>query len=395
MSVLRASAAGAALALALTGCSSDDPRPRGTATPAASLAAVEGALTLVVPSGYAEQGGTDPAADWVTPFEEATGCDVTVRTVGTAREVRDKIAVGGYDGGLVPAEVAGELIAANGAAPLNTGLVPALGAIAPELRALVTEKPAEDDDEDDGKKRKDVVYGVPNAWGADLLLYDPRVAAPTSWGEVFAPQEAHRGAVLWRDTPTTLGLAALYLKERRPKLKIGDPFSLTRPQLDAVAEVLAAERGHVKTVWRDGSQPVEALATGGAALEMADAHTLDVLLKGGLPVAEAAPREGRTGWANAWMMSATARHPGCMYRWMDWATSPAIQRAMAEWKGVAPANPEACATLRPGFCTAYHVGDRPYLNTVTFAHSTTPASCEDCADWNTWTRTWSTLTAQP
>ncbi|GAB2808382.1 ABC transporter substrate-binding protein [Actinocorallia aurea] len=389
MSLLRASAVGAALALALAGCSGEAPRPRGAATAAASLAPVEGALTLVAPSGYAERGGVDQAADWVTPFEKETGCAVTVRTVGTAKEVRDKVAEGGYDGGLVPVEVAGELIQGGDAAPLNTGLVPALRSIAPELRALVTVK-AEDDDDDE--KGEDAVYGVPNAWGADLLLYDPRAVAPTSWGELFTPAEAHRGGVLWRDSPVTLGLAALFLKERRPKLEIEDPFALTAPQLDAVAEVLAAQRPHVREVWRDGSEPVEALATGGAALEMADAHTLDVLLKGGLPVAEAAPREGRTGWANAWMMSATARHPGCMYRWLDWASSPAVQSAMAAWKGVAPANPEACATLRPGFCTAYHATDRPYLASLIFPLP--PTDCEDCTDWTTWTQTWSRITTR-
>ncbi|MDX6743312.1 extracellular solute-binding protein [Actinocorallia sp. A-T 12471] len=392
MSLLRPCAVGVFLALALAGCSGDDPRPRGAVTPAASVAAGEGALTLVAPPGYAERGAVDQAADWVTPFEKTTGCEVTVRTVGTAKDVRDRLAAGGYDGGLVPVEVAGELIAGDAAAPLNPDLLPVLRSIAPELRALVTVK-ADEDDEDD-EDAKDAVYGVPNAWGADLLLYDPRAASPSSWGEVFSPQDEQRGTVLWRDSPATLGLAALWLKERRPKLKIEDPFALTVPQLDAVADVLVEQRRNVRTVWRDGSEPVEGLATGGAKIAMADAHTLDVLLKGGRPVAEAGPREGRTGWANAWMMSATARHPGCMYRWMEWVSTPGVQRLMAEWKGVAPANGEACGSLRPGFCTAYHVGDRSYLDSLVFARSP-KQDCEDCARWDAWTQAWTRVTTEP
>ena len=37
----------------------------------------EGELNLVIWAGYAERGAVDPAYDWVTPFEEETGCKVT------------------------------------------------------------------------------------------------------------------------------------------------------------------------------------------------------------------------------------------------------------------------------------------------------------------------------
>ena len=33
-----------------------------------------------------EDGSTDPAVDWVTPFEEATGCQVNLKTFGTSDE---------------------------------------------------------------------------------------------------------------------------------------------------------------------------------------------------------------------------------------------------------------------------------------------------------------------
>src|SRR5687767_11272844 len=40
----------------------------------------EGALTIVAWAGYIERGETDPAYDWVTAFEEETGCMVEVKT---------------------------------------------------------------------------------------------------------------------------------------------------------------------------------------------------------------------------------------------------------------------------------------------------------------------------
>ncbi|MCD0448461.1 extracellular solute-binding protein [Actinocorallia sp. API 0066] len=391
MSLLRASAVlGTALAVTLAGCTADRPAPGVAATPAVSVGPAEGALTLVAPPGYAEEGAVDQAVDWVTPFERETGCQVTVRTAHTAQDAYERMAGGAYDGGLVPVEVAGALIDGGKVAPLNLDLIPSAQAIPKELRALVTAAP---EDEEDRKPRK--VYGVPNAWGADLLLFDPRKAAPASWGDVFDPERSkpHHDAILWRDTPATIGLAALYLKERRPKLKIDDPFALTVPQLDAVAEVLAAQRPHVRPVWRDPAVPVEAFATGGAAVGVGDAHTFDVLVGGGVQVAEAAAREGGTGWANAWMMGARARHPGCLYRWLDWTASPEVQRAMAEWRGVAPANPGACATLRAGFCAAYRVGDRAYLEKLVWAR-TPGLSCPDdkeCTGWADWAKVWESL----
>ena len=36
----------------------------------------EGRLTVLAWPGYAEDGSTDPAVDWVTPFEQASGCEV-------------------------------------------------------------------------------------------------------------------------------------------------------------------------------------------------------------------------------------------------------------------------------------------------------------------------------
>src|SRR5690606_35872204 len=36
----------------------------------------EGELNLIIWAGYAERGEVDPGFDWVTPFEEETGCQV-------------------------------------------------------------------------------------------------------------------------------------------------------------------------------------------------------------------------------------------------------------------------------------------------------------------------------
>jgi spermidine/putrescine-binding protein len=44
-------------------------------------------LHLLAPAGYVEDGSTDPSADWVTPFERATGCRVDVRVYDEGEDV--------------------------------------------------------------------------------------------------------------------------------------------------------------------------------------------------------------------------------------------------------------------------------------------------------------------
>ena len=34
------------------------------------------------------------------------------------------------------------------------------------------------------------------------------------------------------------------------------------------------------------------------------------------------PKEGATGWSDTWMISSKAKHPNCMYKWMNYITSP-------------------------------------------------------------------------
>ena len=58
----------------------------------------EGKLNLVAWAGYVEDGSTDPAVDWVTPFEKQTGCQVSVKVAGTSDEMVQLMRTGQYDG---------------------------------------------------------------------------------------------------------------------------------------------------------------------------------------------------------------------------------------------------------------------------------------------------------
>ena len=75
----------AALALVAAACGSSSSTGAGTAAPKVydSIGTTEGALKLIAWNGYTENGSNDPNYDWVTPFQDQTGCKVTVKYADT------------------------------------------------------------------------------------------------------------------------------------------------------------------------------------------------------------------------------------------------------------------------------------------------------------------------
>ena len=51
---------------------------------AEELGEMEGQVSILAWPGYVEDGSNDPEVDWVTPFVEETGCEVTTKTFGTS-----------------------------------------------------------------------------------------------------------------------------------------------------------------------------------------------------------------------------------------------------------------------------------------------------------------------
>ncbi|GGQ37619.1 putative spermidine/putrescine transport system substrate-binding protein [Actinomadura coerulea] len=387
--VKAAAALAAAAALGAAGlgaCSGGDDKPVGVAKVVSTLGPGEGALNLLTLPGSVESGGTDPRVDWVTPFQERTGCKIGLKVVKTPEEMADLMRDRGrrYDGVAAPPEVAGRLVEENQAVPINPDLVDGYKKLEPRLRKLL---------ERDGKH-----YGLPYVWGSNLLMYDTRaVPPPAGWAALFDPAQARRysGKIVMRDSPLAIAEAALYLKGRQRKLKIRDPYSLTPAQLAAAGRVLTRQRPYVGEYWDLPADAVSAFAGGRAVLGQAWPYHADVLNRASRPVQGVIPSEGATGWMDAWMIGARVQHPNCMYQWLQWTASPDVQQQVAEWTGVAPANPQACSgdRLKSGFCAAYHVGDRGYLDKIVFAHAPSKtcggeSGKKDCTDYAEWTRTW-------
>ena len=75
------------------------------------LAGAEGQVNIVAWAGYIEDGSTDPADDWVTPFEDITGCAVNVKLGATSDEMVQLMQSGEYDGVSASGDATQRLIA--------------------------------------------------------------------------------------------------------------------------------------------------------------------------------------------------------------------------------------------------------------------------------------------
>jgi putative spermidine/putrescine transport system substrate-binding protein len=352
--------------------------------PLSAVGEGEGELNLVAWAGYAEDGSNDPAADWVTPFEQQTGCRTNVKVGNTSDEMVQLMRSGQYDGVSASGDATLRLIYAGDVAPVNTSLVPNYESISGFLK----DKPW---NSVDGQ-----MYGVPHGWGANLLMYNIEVVrdAPNSWAAVFDDAGKYRGKVTAYDSPIYIADAALYLSKTEPELGIEDPYSLRPEQLDAAVELLKKQRENIGEYWSDYTKEVQAFESGTSVIGttwQVIANTIGAGNK--VQVNTVLPKEGSTGWSDTWMVSAKAAHPNCMYKWMNWISSPEINAQVAEFFGEAPANTKACEfTTETDFCDIYHATDESFASQIHYW--TTPqkkcvdGSGDDCTAYSEWVDKW-------
>jgi putative spermidine/putrescine transport system substrate-binding protein len=381
----------AACAALVVGCSSSQSGgggDAGTAPPKldqlSALGNGEGELNLIAWAGYAENGSNDKTVDWVTPFEQQSGCKVNVKIGNTSDEMVQLMRTGQYDGVSASGDATLRLIYAGDVAPVNTALVPNYSTISSFLK----DKPW---NSVDGR-----MYGVPHGWGANLLMYNVAAVtdAPDSWGAVFTDAGKYKGKVTAYDSPIYIADAALYLSKTKPELGIKDPYSLTEEQLDAAVDLLAKQRENISEYWSDYTKEVQAFESGTSVIGttwQVIANTIGTENK--VQVNTILPKEGATGWSDTWMVAEKAAHPNCMYKWMDWITSPQVNAQVAEYFGEAPAQTKACEfTKEKDFCDIYHATDEAYA--AQLHYWTTPqkqcvdGSGSNCTAYDEWVSKW-------
>jgi len=379
--------AGAAVSvLFLAACGSSGGSSSGSAaTTPKEIGKGEGALKIVAWAGYAENGGTDKSANWVGPFEQETGCKTEVKIGNTSDEMFQLMSTGEYDGVSASGDSSVRLIDAGQVSPVNVDLISNYKDLSPFLK-------------DQTYNTKDGVhYGVPHGWGANLLMWNSDVVnpAPDSWGAVFDPNSPYKGKVTAYDAPIYIADAALYLMKTKPELGIKDPYSLTQDQFNAAVDLLKQQHKIIGEYWSNYAATQQAFEQGTTVLGTTW-QVIANLASAKVPVKTVLPKESSTAWSDTWMVSSKAKHPNCMYKWMDYITRPDVQAQVAAWFGEAPANPKACDLIEDKtHCDVYKATDKSFYDGLYF-WATPRKQCldgsgSDCVPFSEWIKAWTEI----
>jgi putative spermidine/putrescine transport system substrate-binding protein len=305
------------------------------------IGAGEGALNIVAWAGYIERGATDPAFDWVTKFEAATGCMVNVKTANTSDEMVALMNEGGFDLVTASGDASLRLIAGDRVQPINIDLIPSWGTVDPRLQSAPWHTV-------DG-----VHYGVPYMWGPNVLMYNTNVfpEPPTSWNVVFEEMtlpdgQSNKGRVQAYDGPIHVADAAQYLMFHKPELGITSPYELNEDQYKAALDLLRVQRDLTSRYWHDAFIQMDDFKNEGVVASGSWPFQVNILKAGGAPVASTIPQEGATGWADTTMMHVDSANPNCAYMWMEHSLASNLQSDLSVWFGANPAVPAACTDGR-------------------------------------------------
>ena len=354
------------------------------------LAGAEGQVNIVSWAGYVEDGSTAEGVDWVTPFEDLTGCAVNNQLGGSSDEMVSLMQTGEYDVVSASGDATERLIAGGDVGPLDVSQMSSYEQIFEDLKLQQWNSV-------DGEP-----YGMPHGRGANLLVFNTEAfadAPPDSWSVVFEPGSPAEGALSIFDNAIYIADAAVYLMATQPDLGITNPYSLDETQFAAAIALLEQQEAMVGQYWANYVDQQTALE-GGTVLAGTTWQVIVNLAQGnGATIDAVKPVEGATGWSDTWMVSTKAANPNCGLLWNDWITSPWANAQVAEWFGEAPSNSESCGlTAVPEHCDIFHASETEYWEDVWYWTTPTEACIDGrtdvtCVPYSEWINAWNELRA--
>ncbi len=365
-----------------------------TGTPAPSLPTELGSpdgqtINVLAWPGYVENGSTDPAVDWVTDFQNETGCTVNTTLFGTSDEAYSLYSTNPeqYDVVSASGDASLRLVRGGFVQPVNLSLFKNY----PDIFEALKNKPYNTID--------GVAYGVPHGRGSNLLMWrtDLVTPAPTSWAQMFDPASGYKVSVY--DAPIYIADAAVVLMSTKPDLKITNPYALDDTQFAAAIDLLKAQRPAVTQLWVDYTKQITDFESGTSNVGTTWQIITNLLQAEDPPVEVEVikPTEGATGWSDTWMINSKTKNLACSYAYIDHLTSPEVNAQIAEWFGEAPGNSKSCGlTADPEHCTIFHADEDAFWEDVWYWQTPT-AECVDgrtdvkCKSFDDWIKAWTEI----
>ncbi|MCE9621362.1 MAG: spermidine/putrescine ABC transporter substrate-binding protein [Actinomycetia bacterium] len=354
------------------------------------LAGAEGQVNIVAWAGYIEDGSTDPAYDWVTPFTEMTGCAVNTKLGNSSDEMVQLMQSGEYDGVSASGDATQRLISGGEVAEIDVAEYSSYENIFEQLKLQPWNSV-------DG-----VPFGIPHGRGANLLVYNTEAfadSAPDSWSAMFEAGGPADGAVSVYDSPIYIADAALYLMAHNPELGITNPYALDQTQFDAAVALLEQQAALTSQYWALYTDQQASLEDGSVLAGTTWQVIVNLAQGNGALIDAVKPVEGATGWSDTWMLASNAANPNCMKLWMDWIASPWANAQVAVWFGEAPSNALACTLAdMADHCATFHAEEDDYWSDVWY-WTTATEQCLDgrndvtCVGYTEWVNAWTALRA--
>ena len=353
------------------------------ATKLTAIGPAEGQVNIVAWPGYIERGETDAKFDWVTGFEEATGCKVQVKTANTSDEMVALMNEGGFDLVTASGDASLRLIAGKRVQEINTDLIPSWNNVDDRLKDAPWHTV-------DGKH-----YGTPYMWGPNVLMYNTEVfkEPPASWNVVFEEMtlpdgKSNKGRVQAYDGPIHVADAANYLMKHQPELGIKSPYELNPDQYKAALDLLRGQRKLVSRYWHDAFIQMDDFTNEGVVASGSWPFQVNILQSKGAPIASTIPEEGATGWSDTTMMHVDSENPNCAYLWMEHTLSSNLMSDLSVWFGANPGVPAACTDGRgmqtAEGCTKNGMDDFEKIKFWTTPISKCASQNDECVPYYRW-----------
>ena len=340
---------------------------------AADLGSTQGqTINVLAWPGYVENGSTDKTVDWVTDFQNTSGCKVNPQIFGTSDEAYTLFSTSPEQFDVISAsgDASLRLVRGGFVQPVNVDLFKSY----PDIFEAIKDQPYNTVD--------GVHYGVPHGRGSNLLMWrtDQVNPAPTKWAQMFDPANGYKVSIY--DAPIYIADAAVVLMATKPDLKITNPYALDDTQFQAAVDLLKQQKPAVTQRWTDYLKQMDDFRSGTSNVGTTW-QIITNLLKGedpAVPVDVIKPSEGATGWSDTWMINSKTKNLACAYAYIDYLTSAETNAKIAEWFGEAPGNSKSCAlTADKNHCDIFHADDDAFWKDVWNWQTPT----EDCVDGRT------------
>lgn len=262
---------------------------------------------------YTWEGYAEP--EFVSKFEAENKCSVKITYTGSVDEMFAKVQGSrGADFDVVSFDTgsAGRYLENKLVLPLDLSLLP-------NRSNLIEIFSKQASIENNGK-----LWAVPHAWGSLPLIYLKSAfpTAPDSWTVMFDPKFAQQ-VICLDDANHNTALAAILLGYK-------DPYNLTDAQLEAAKAKLIELKANLLTYFAGYDEGVGIFADNGAKLmfSMGEPQAKS-LIKRGIDVGVAIPKEGGIGWIDCQSITVGARDPVLAHKWINACLDKSVAEIMS------------------------------------------------------------------